>query len=339
MGRRPGGRGNWVCSPGGDSSDKTTVIMAKSSKKPQKVRKPADPERARAVRRFILRSLFTLLLVGGAAWGYWALHKHVKTRVAYSPEPPQVVLVNRPPWMSDFLAATIAKSVRPVVGHSAMDHQMLVNCVELLKVNPWIKDVRQVRRVYGKAPGDTLEVDCDYRAPIALVGHDDKYVLVDGEGVVLPEQFNESEVKRIVFGHDGRTNIRIIEGVSRRPPAMGNRWQGEDLAAGLWMVKVLANRPFAEEIMKVDVSNYGGRANANNAHLVLITRYGTEVRWGQSHNWRGFEAPVERKLANLEQVFNHYGRVDAHQEWIDLRFDKVLRPEPQIHNASAKIDR
>lgn len=312
--------------------------MAKSSKKPQKVRKPADPERARAVRRFILKALFTFLLIGSAAWGYWSLHKQVKTRIAFSPEPPQVVLVNRPVWMSDFLAATIARSVRPPVGHSALDHQMLVDCVALLKHNPWIKDVRQVRRVFVEAPGDTLEVDCDYRAPVALVGFDNRYVLVDGDGTVLPEVFNDSEVERIVYGHDGKTNIRIIEGVSRRPPLAGHRWAGDDLAAGLWMVKTLAQRPFAEEIMKVDVSNYGGRANANTAHLVLITRHATEIRWGQSHNWRGFETPVERKLANLEQVYSRYGRVDANQQWIDLRFDRVLRPEPNIGDASATVE-
>ena len=73
---------------------------------------------------------------------------------------------------------------------------------------------------------------------------------------------------------------------------------------------------------------------ANEAQLVLHTRYDTEVRWGQPHDWRGFEAPVEKKLANLQHVYERYGRVDAGQPWIDLRFDKVLRPEDDASAAA-----
>ncbi len=313
--------------------------MAKRKKSTPKVRKPADPERSRALRWFAIKSLTTIVLLAGAAAGYYQLHKYVKTRVAYSPEPPRVVLVNRPVWMSDGLAELIARQIRPAVGQSALDHQMLKDRVAILKNEPWIREVKQVRRVYGNTPGDTLEVDCEYRAPIALVQWNDYYVLVDGDGIVLPERISKPDVPKIVYGQNGRMNIRLIEGVSRRPPADGQRWMGDDLAAGLWMVKTLYGKPFAEEIMSVDVANYGGRVNANNAHLVLVTRYGSEIRWGQSHSWRGFEASIARKLENLQQVYQQYGRVDANEPWLDLRFDKVLRPEPNFHSASATVDR
>jgi hypothetical protein len=311
--------------------------MAK--KKSPKVRKPLDADRARAIRGVLIRSLVTITLVIGAGAGYWYLQRYVRTQVAYSPQPPKVVLVNRPVWMSDGLADLIARHVRPAVGQSALDHQMLRDRVAILKNEPWIKQVKQVRRVYGQAPGDTLEIDCDYRAPIALVRWDDKYVLVDGDGVVLPERIGKPDVPKIVYGKNGRMNIRLIEGVSRRPPADGQRWLGDDLSAGIWMVKTLYGKGFAEEIMSVDVANYGGRENGNDPHLILVTRYGSEIRWGQSHNWRGFEASIDRKLSNLEQVFHQYGRIDANEPWLDLRFDKVLRPDPQAHSASATIER
>jgi hypothetical protein len=312
--------------------------MAKTRKSSPKVRPPHDPQRARALRLMLIRGLIAIILVAGSAAGYWRLRSYVRTQVAYSPQPPSVVLVNRPVWMSDGLADLIARHVRPAVGQSALDHQLLRDRVAILNNEPWIKRVNQVRRVYGQAPGDLLEIDCEYRAPIALVRWDDHYVLVDGDGVVLPERITKADVPRIVYGKNGRMNIRLIDGVSRRPPADGQRWTGDDLAAGLWMVKTLYGKPFAEEIMSVDVANYGGRENGNEAHLILLTRYGSEIRWGQSHNWRGFEASIDRKLANLEQVFHQYGRIDANEPWLDLRFDKVLRPEPPAHSASATLD-
>lgn len=309
-------------------------MARKKTSKPAKTARPRDPERSRAARRLTIKSLISLLLIGGLVGGYYFLHREVRTRIVFTAEPPKVVLVHQPVWMSDFLAATIAQRIRPRAGSSAIDHQVVVNSVLLASDDPWVREVRQVRRVYGAGPGDTIEVDCEFRAPVALVHYLDHYILVDNEGIVLPELFTEADVPRIVYGQDGRMNIRIIEGVAQRPPMAGRSWKGEDLQAGLWMAKMLHGKPYAGEFLRISVENYGGRRNANEAQLVLHTRYDTEVRWGQPHDWRGFEAPVEKKLANLQHVYERYGRVDAGQPWIDLRFDKVLRPEDDASAAA-----
>ncbi len=314
--------------------------MARKKKStPTKPSRPRDPERSRALRRLTLKIIVSILLAGGLAAGYYYLHQQVRTRIAFNPEPPQVVLVNRPVWMSDFLAATIAERIRPRTGSSAIDHQVVVDCAMLAEADPWVREVRQVRRIYGQGPGDTIEIDCEYRAPVALVKYLNHYVLVDNEGVVLPEQFNEEDISRIVYGQNGQMNIRIIEGVARRQPFPGEHWQGDDLQAGLWMARMLHGKPYANEILRVDVSNYAGRRNPNEAHIVLHTRYDTQVRWGQPHDWRGFEAPIAKKLANLQHIFERYGRVDANQPWIDLRFDKVLRPEGDAINTASAVGR
>lgn len=120
----------------------------------------------------------------------------------------------------------IIKTARPAGTHSAFDHQLLVNTLAMLKANPWIRQVRQVRRAYGKQPGDTLEVDCQYRAPVALVKWQDYFWLVDGDGVKLPEVFSAADVPRILKGQDKRVNIRVIEGVASAPPESGAKWAG-----------------------------------------------------------------------------------------------------------------
>ena len=109
----------------------------------------------------------------------------------------------------------------------------------MLKANPWIREVKQVRRAYRDQPGDTLEVDCEYRAPVALVKWQDYFWLVDGDGVKLPEVFSAADVPRILKGQDKQVNIRVIEGVSHAPPETGAKWAGEDLHAGLELVKLL----------------------------------------------------------------------------------------------------
>src|SRR5258708_10882249 len=201
--------------------------------------KPLTPEQIRLRRRITLNVLVLLFLSVGAAVGYFRLRTFVEQRLAFPAEPPRVVLKNRPVWMTDFLADQIIDTVRPPAARSALDQKMLVAVYEILKTNPWIKQVKQVRRAYGKKPGDTIEIDCDYRAPIALVQYGQVYALVDAEGVKLPELFSAGQLPRIMFGENGRVNIRVIEGVAKAPPEPGRKWVSDDLSAGLEMVQLL----------------------------------------------------------------------------------------------------
>ena len=194
-------------------------------------------------------------------------------------ESPNVVLKNRPVWMSDFLAEQIAKTARPAGTHSAFDHQLLVDTVALLRANPWIRDVRQVRRAYGRKPG-------------------------------------------------------VIEA----PPETGVRWGGEDLQAGLDLVKLLFAKPYAEEIEKVDVSNFARRKDPKGAQIVLITKYNTEVRWGEPTDAGDTffaEVTPAQKLAYMKAMCEQYGQVDAHYKWVDIRFDGVTYP-PAAGSGSAQ---
>ena len=317
--------------------------MAKAKKtKPVKVKKPMDPETAARLRRIGIHLTATVLFVGGLGATLFFDREYVEHKVTASPEPPKVVLKNRPVWMSDFLAEQIARTAQPNGTHSVFDHQLLVDTRELLKANPWIADVRQIRRAYGNQPGDTLEIDCDYRAPVALVHWKDYYWLVDGAGVKLPEAFAEPLLPKIMFGQDHKVNIRVVEGVQQPPPESGAKWAGDDLKAGLELVKLLYGRPYAEEVERVNVANYGGRHNAKDAQLVLVTKYKTNLRWGRpiSTGEEDFfvEATPAQKLKYMESIYNEMHRVDANYEWVDLRFDLPTRPSSApAQTATAQI--
>jgi hypothetical protein len=298
-----------------------------------------SPQTSAWLRRAGAHASAAALVLLALAAGVFLLKRYVERELAFPKQPPAVVLKNRPVWMSDFLADSIAHSVRPAGAHSSFDHQMLVDRVAMLKTNPWIRNVRQVRRTYGQRPGDSLEIDCDYRAPIALVRWGRDYWLVDGEGVKLPERFAAADVPKIVIGRDGRTNIRIVEGVHRPPPLPGKNWGGDDLAAGLDLVKRLYGLGFADEIVKVNVANFGGRVDLREAQLVLGTKQATEIRWGRPIGSKDdfIEVSAQRKLDYVRQVYEEFGRCDARQKWIDVRYDMIRIPSiDPTANASAK---
>jgi hypothetical protein len=300
--------------------------MAKS-----KNSKPSNPERAAFLQKVGINAGIALLVLSMGGVALHCLKQYVEKKIVYPTRPPTIVLKNRPIWMTDFLAQQIAESIRPTGITSTFDTEMLADRVKMLKGNPWIRTVRSVRREYGQTPGDTLEIDCDFRAPVALVRWGDDFWYVDAQGVKLPEKFTAAQLPRLMFGQDKHTHIRVIEGIKRPPPVAGKVWGGEDLRGGLGLACLLYGRPFTDEILKVRVENFGGRQDNRESQMVLVTKYNTEVRWGRSLDAtdKFIEVSPERKMDYLSRVFQEFGRVDARQPWIDIRFDKITYPSPE----------
>jgi len=275
--------------------------------------------------------LIGLVILGtigtGSAYGYYRLRQHIEQELAYPESQPTVVLKDRPAWMSDALAERIANSAQPTGARSALDHQLLKDIATVLQYNPWVREVRQVRRVFGKSPGDTIEIDCEYREPMALAAYRGEYILIDGQGYRLPERFPGKTNPRIMFGAEGGVVLRIIEGVVFVPPEMnGKRKPAEDLLAGLDLVKLLYGKPFADEIYRVNVANFGGRQDGRKAHLSLTTKYGTEIAWGRPVRSLNFELPAAKKLERLAALKDYFKRVDGGRSRLDIRNDAILQP-------------
>ena len=321
--------------------------MAKKQPTPARPQKPArpprDPAEVAASRRRAVRvglNALGLIAVGaGTAAAVVASKRHVEARPAG--EPPRVVLLDRPAWMSDVVADRIAAFVRPAAGASPLDHALLRDRVERLRDYPWVERVNLVRRAYDArtgTPGGLIEVDCAFRAPAALVAWRGQHWLVDAAGVMLPEAFDDGQAAQVVYGDDGRVNVRRVTGVTAPPAGAGLAWPGDDLRAGLALLAAVAPYPFAQDVVGVDVGNYDGRLDRNAARLVLLTRHGTLVRWGRPVDAGDFyvEATVDRKLYALEAIYREYGRVDAGRSWIDVRFDDVNGPDEP---GTAPVDR
>jgi hypothetical protein len=307
--------------------------MAKPKKSaPSSARKPSGE-----VWRVVLHLMIAVIFISGSASVFRICQIYVERSLAFPERPPKVSLVDRPGWMSDFLADQIMKTAEPIGLHSAYDRQLLIDTASALRSNPWIRQVNQVRRVYDQSPADTLELYCEYRAPVALVPWDDYYCLVDGQGIRLPEQYSADELPKIIFGPDGKVNVRIVQGASHAPPREGRRWVGEDLAAGLELARLIAGRDFAEQIRLIDVTNYDGRVDPSEAQIVLVTQFGTQIRWGRPPSAQDgiVEVPASTKLDALAAIYKQTGRVDANEPWIDVRFDRVTCPAESTSTADA----
>lgn len=305
--------------------------MPKAKTKPaKKPRKPMDPERKRKLIKLGFHLSLAVTLFGGLGAGYYYADRFVDQKIALNTQPLIVVVKNRPPWMNRFLVEQIAAIARPVGERSSFDHQMLVEAGETLARNPWVSNVRSVRRAYTRNPGDTLEIDCDYRAPVALVKYGAFYWLVDEQGVRLSDRFTEQDVANIQLDPDGHTTIRVIEGVQHAVPQLaGERWPGDDLQAGLTMIRYLFNKPFTEQILRVNVTNVGGRVDLKDPRLVLGTSFGTQIWWGRPPGDAVdsfIEPSSTKKLYNLRTIFEETGRVDGKHKWIDVRFDQPTCP-------------
>jgi hypothetical protein len=313
--------------------------MAQKSKTRSPARGQSSSVNAAKLRRIVAQMLLAIALLGGAVFGLQKLKTHVEHDLTISSDPMIVVIKNRPSWMSDNVVQEIAAIARPKGAHSAFDRQLLVDARKALEADPWIAQVNQVRRAYTNQPGDTLELDCDFRIPAAWVRWGQYYWLVDRNACKLPEQYSAAKMPGEILGEDGRINLRIIDGVRSPPPEAGRKWEGADLAAGLEMAAVLFNRTYTEEIVKIDVSNVGGRQDHDAAQIALMTRYGTKIFWGRppSDPDAFIEIRPELKLAAMKDVYDKFGRVDMRQPWIDVRFEGVRYPTP-ADPATANID-
>jgi hypothetical protein len=299
------------------------------------LKRPVNPPpRASHWRKIGLHLGLAVLLLGGSGAGYYYAGQYIEEQGMQSHQPMIVVLKRRPPWMNDFLVEQIAAIARPAEAHSPFDRQLLADTADMLSRNPWVRKVHSIRRAFTYKPGDTLEIDCEYRAPAALVKSGQFYWLVDEMGVRLSDRFTEQDVPSIQFGPDGKTRIRVIEGVRQPVPRLsGDQWAGADLAAGLKMVNYLFDRPYTEQLLRVNVANFGGKVDARGPQIVLETKFHTVIWWGRPPSDNDVDAFIEvstaRKLNYLRLAFEQFGRVDGRHKCLDIRFDRVTYPSDE----------
>ena len=202
--------------------------------------------------------------------------------------------------------------------------------------------------------GRVEPVQAEFRQPIASVSSSGQVrrEYVDAEGVRLPASgvpmwaavippTDDSELARQVYfvdredippGLQARPIHYIrIDGVRELPPRqVGQCWKGDDLAAGLKLVKLIRTRPYANQITTVDVGNHARRALPSEPELRMYAQVGkgrpTDIRFGRFSvpGVRDFNIAAERKMSYLDQyVQENNGHLAGINSFIDLRYDDL----------------
>jgi len=337
-------------------SRKTKTIRKRTSRKkqsPSLMRKwweGISLEHKAGALQITLRLALLCLIVGGVAWGLGRLESHVRTTVNPKQNTPVRLQVSaRPAWMPAELAYTIAKSFA-VKGKARYDDATLTDEIAASAAsNPWVSQVRSVRKARDAYGRPFVRVDCEFRRPAVRVAWRKQAYYVDDQGIRLKNSEIPSLIA-IIPGPDGKprqetflernrkeiprnakvwdieyVTIELDGEMDPPPPAPGQKWDTEALlASGLrlsGLLKELEIPAGGRQRFRIDARNYAGRRNSEAPHLSFFA--------GESYFKFGrfppsdyhYNVSVEDKMRILrDHIDRHNGRL-AGTPGLDLQFD------------------
>ncbi len=167
-----------------------------------------------------------------------------------------------------------------------------------------------------RASGSSIIVRGDWRIPAAVVRADRKDYLIAWDGRMMPPIYEVGECK-----------LRAIIGPACPPPAKAGgardfetAWPGEDIAASLELLALIADKKWVRQIEGVDASAYSEHTN-----LTLLTKDGSRIVWGgRPSKPRLGDVNTRQKLANIAELVRQFGRPDAGYARVDVSRDKLL---------------
>ncbi len=306
-------------------------------------------ERKVGVTQVVLRIILLAAILVAAGWGMKKLESHVRavsnaTRTARV----RLEVATRPAWMPAELSFRIAKSFaldRP----ADYDDKNLTNEIAAQAGrNPWVRQVRSVRKARDSKGRPFVRVDCEFRKPAAMVAWGKHYFFVDELGVRL----NDKDVPRWVAVVPGRNGQRarqeafiekadapggniprpiqyiIIDLDSRMdpaPPKPGKVWETEALVGhGLRLtalLKTLKVRNDTPQGFRIDARNHAGRLSTVAPHLAFWAG-NSYFKFGRFPQDRyHYNVSVDHKMEVLRNhIARHNGRL-AGTPGLDLQLD------------------
>jgi len=241
----------------------------------------------RAVGRWTVRHPWLFLFVGAWLAGMWMLWGYVQRADTF-----RIAEVVLP-------ADSSVRLRQPLIGDNLLTLDLRALADELKRQQPWLKDVRVVRRL-----PNVLEIEPIPRSPVAQV-RIGRWYPVDEDGFILPEGRLEAaeELIRLVGLERGRATLSV-----------GQESDDARLQLALRVLASLRESPplISRRLTEVNVSD-------PQQIRFLIDGGATEVRCGSEAE---LDVHLERLRAALQAVARHPFDVG----YIDVRFQ-----EPVIH--------
>lgn len=274
-----------------------------------------------------LKSMLKVLgIVGtlcGIVIGLVFLERYVGKTTSASKDDKRPELVGVPAWVSDPLKEKVFAAVRGYGENPILDDDAILSVQrQIVEQIAWLDDVK-VRINRGR-----LCIEGRWRKPVALIKSGPFQFYVDAEMVALDY---------VSMPHLTIVEVTGLLQVITVPP-LGDVWPCNDLAAAIQVLDRLdkmdqtqtPDKPLLKEITRIDVSNYKGRQNSNNAHIILYSKDNTEILWGaEIGTWqRHLESTDEEKLAKLYYYYQTYGSLSGRAKFINLYDPRDKVPLP-----------
>jgi len=331
--------------------------------KEKKPRKPSalgrwwsgmDRSRRLALGRNVAWAVAGAVCAVAAVYGLKSLeHRVLSGQSAPAPEIVRVSIVNRPWWIPASLARAVEASITPQVA-GFYDPDLTSTVFSLAQANPWISRVGKVSKHRTQDPRVGLvEVEADMRRPAAKVLHGGKHYYIDDQGfrlsdeqvpqwVVQVEATPQSPAGQACYANRAdippKANASAIHhividvGVFGTPPAVGQRWAGDDVADGLKLIQLVQKKPYAGQIATIDVRNHGNRLSKREPQIRMLAQAAgsggktTDIRFGRFSSAPDgvYVISDDQKIAKLDKYFADYGRLAGLNRYIDLRYDQML---------------
>ena len=303
-------------------------------KKPKR-RTRAQRDEDALKRRMTIAITVSIFLCAAAAAGFVLLDRFVISESPIAQTTGPLRIVDPPVWYNHNLARVIAVAAGGSEFEIGPDTARTIG--EKLSSIEWLKNVRV------KTLRDHIEVSAEFRKPVALIQAGGKSYYLDAEQV--PET-GDIIVHVLNYIPIGKLPIVEVTGISSGSiPAAGSEWDAEDAVEAVRLIALLNKadiayqvaNPLINEIVEVNVTNYGGRKyrdNSTQPHIVMIARDGTEIKWGAAVGQaaRYFEAGETEKLAQLYAIYKLNGTLQGKSnnlfKYIDLRMPQTQIPRP-----------
>ena len=272
---------------------------------------PPSPKRSASLRAVVGLAVAVVIVIG-----LMGLRRGLLAQATYADVKARVMLASAPRWLPADMARSILADVEAAAeGRGVFEPDLAKDVYAAAAANVWVS---KVVRVTKRSDGRVL-VEAEFRRPYVIVQVPrGRPVVVDRDAVVLPLPLARLTANSLI----------IIGGVATSPPADGTRWDADDLADGLRLVKLIESRPYVREITLIDVRNHRRRVSQQDPELAMVAQVGrgsrTVIRFGRfPHEEIGdYCVSPDQKLKYLDAYYRRNGdRLAGRHSFIELRYD------------------
>jgi hypothetical protein len=285
----------------------------------------APPRKRGGVGWKVMVGTIVVLAIGVSVLVWDQVGDHVRSGGEYQIDAARIAITQPPAWIHADIKVEVLHDIAFVGPLSLLDSELTVRMAGAFAAHPWVAHVERVSKRFPAG----LDVVLSYRKPVAMVEVEGGTgaLPVDADGVLLPTSDFTAD--------DAEAYPRIGE-IHTMPAGPAGKPRGDPGVAGAaQIVAALAGDWKALDLFRIVPSGQLAGRTGVEPVFHLITRSGTQVRWGRAPTTSlPGEVPAAEKIAQLKRfAAGNNGSLDLSDgAQLEIRDDGALleRPRPQV---------